>query len=569
MRRMGHKGAQAAAVVLATCLLASVACDGSGDGDEPGVGAGADDGGVDPVDPTASDGVEDPPRVTDPGSDDAVSSDTPGADADTDTDTDPDPEPDPEPEPDPVVWQLAPVGCAVPDELPPDPLTIAASIAPPGEGAVHFQDVAIDAETGTVWVAGTSGLKGMRDTPNGLKPAGSYPAPAAGGGGGETAEFEHVLPLGGGLLALTSLADGHQSVEGLTIVDTSVPKALEVVSTLDVDDPSGMALSGTWLYLLQFTGQLTVVDVSDPAAPAAGVTVDGLANPWEMVVAGDVGYVADNALGVVVLDLSDPATPVVVGAVEAAGGAQDVDVWEGTLFAAVGTAGIQTFDLSDPLAPEPLAVIGYGTPVVAVSVDAGRAWGADHEGVVVVDVTDPAAPTPLAVEDTEWWALDVAASGDRVYVADWKAITVMDLAAGAAPDADPDQSVVFFIGSVTHRTVVVSNRGAAELELVGVTLDDPRFTVEVDALTAQPGGSLQIRITFEDDGEVVDTALCLATNDPDEPTLKIGVADSSSEASVGVGEAAPDFVLPDLDGTLHSLSDYYGQPVVLAWFASW
>ena len=88
-------------------------------------------------------------------------------------------------------------------------------------------------------------------------------------------------------------------------------------------------------------------------------------------------FVADNTLGVVVFDLADPSSPVIVGSVATAGGAQDVDVSDGVLFAAVGTAGIQTFDLADPLTPEPLAVVGYGTPVVAVSADAGRAWGED------------------------------------------------------------------------------------------------------------------------------------------------------------------------------------------------
>ncbi|MBT3788257.1 MAG: redoxin domain-containing protein [Alphaproteobacteria bacterium] len=32
---------------------------------------------------------------------------------------------------------------------------------------------------------------------------------------------------------------------------------------------------------------------------------------------------------------------------------------------------------------------------------------------------------------------------------------------------------------------------------------------------------------------------------------------------------APDFALPDLDGKLHSLSDYRGKKVLLATWASW
>lgn len=33
-----------------------------------------------------------------------------------------------------------------------------------------------------------------------------------------------------------------------------------------------------------------------------------------------------------------------------------------------------------------------------------------------------------------------------------------------------------------------------------------------------------------------------------------------------VGDQAPNFALPGSDGTIHKLSDYKGQVVVLAWF---
>jgi peroxiredoxin Q/BCP len=37
-------------------------------------------------------------------------------------------------------------------------------------------------------------------------------------------------------------------------------------------------------------------------------------------------------------------------------------------------------------------------------------------------------------------------------------------------------------------------------------------------------------------------------------------------AQLNVGDRAPDFKLPGSDGKTHSLSDYKGQTVVLAWF---
>ena len=43
----------------------------------------------------------------------------------------------------------------------------------------------------------------------------------------------------------------------------------------------------------------------------------------------------------------------------------------------------------------------------------------------------------------------------------------------------------------------------------------------------------------------------------------------SARTPVSVGDPAPDFTLPDLDGQQVSLSDYRGKRVVLFMWASW
>ncbi len=45
----------------------------------------------------------------------------------------------------------------------------------------------------------------------------------------------------------------------------------------------------------------------------------------------------------------------------------------------------------------------------------------------------------------------------------------------------------------------------------------------------------------------------------------VGVKGAAAQP-LEVGDAAPAFSLPGSDGRTHSLSDYAGTPVVLAWF---
>ena len=56
---------------------------------------------------------------------------------------------------------------------------------------------------------------------------------------------------------------------------------------------------------------------------------------------------------------------------------------------------------------------------------------------------------------------------------------------------------------------------------------------------------------------------------PDEPIQYLDILTSNDDSSVLIGEPAPDFVLPGLDGQNYTLSEQLGQPVLLIYFAAW
>jgi len=187
-----------------------------------------------------------------------------------------------------------------------------------------------------------------------------------------------------------------------------------------------------------------------------------------------------------------------------------------------------------------------------------------------LNVTDPAEVVVVGSEPTPSWAMAVHAVGNTVYLADWNAVSLFELDPDAqAPHADPSSGEIYFTSGVETAELTLWNRGGAPLEIVGMDAPDPRLSAEVDRLTVAPGEGALVQLTFADDGLPLDVALCIATNDPDEPLQTITVATNSQGSSVLVGEQAPDFILPDLHGTYHRLSDQQGHPVVLCYFATW
>ena len=61
-------------------------------------------------------------------------------------------------------------------------------------------------------------------------------------------------------------------------------------------------------------------------------------------------------------------------------------------------------------------------------------------------------------------------------------------------------------------------------------------------------------------------AVCLLTAGPGAAQETKTPAVKKEAPTAKIGEAAPEFKLPDVDGEMHALSDFRGQTVVLQWF---
>jgi peroxiredoxin len=422
---------------------------------------------------------------------------------------------------------------------------------------VHLVDIEVDRESGRAYAAGMGGVL-VFDVSDG--------APVYLGAFQEPEEVLEVEVLGG-----DRVAAGHRDA-GWKVLDFKDPAAPEVIAAIGQSDLGALTMGDGALYALRFGGVLETF-APDTVEKVHRLS-DVAASPWAMVVSGSWGYIADHGQGIVVVDLSSPKAPSLTGTViPAAGGLQDLAVEGDTLVAAVGAAGVEFFSLADPATPASVALLPFGDAVISVDIEGGLVWATSYNDVLAIDGRDVANPVALGSHATPEWAMDVVSLGGAgAVVADWSKVSryTADIDA-RAPDIDLRSDTMYFSDGDASAELVVSNRGGADLNLLGAELEDPRFELFVTAedVVIPPGGSATLEVSFVDDGERLESALCLATNDPDQPVLEVSLTQTTAGTSVAVGEAAIDFVLEDLNGELHQLSDHLGQPVMLVFFATW
>lgn len=460
-----------------------------------------------------------------------------------------------------------------PSDLGSDPLTQLGQSSPTSV-FVHWLDVEVDPETGIAWVAGIPGLAGYSFGPDGVVPLGVHPHDGAGAG----AHYDRIEVLGGGLLAAGTMTAEPPDFAAMDvwpalgwIFDVSDPAEPYVLSTIDVPEVSAMAAWGEVLYLTTWGGDLASVDLSDPAAPEIATILPGLDRPREIVVRGDLAYVAEPYEGVTVVDLADPFYPTVVRSVATAGSAKDLVVQGDLLYVAVGPAGFEVFELSDPRIPKSLgATPPLQGSVASVSPGEGVLWTATQAGLEAWDVTDPSDPHALAFDATDQFALHVAAVPGGVWLTDWERVERWAIDLGRHEPVSGLSVEELWLSGGEPATFEVRNHGSKPLALVGAAVDPPGYEVVADRLEVPAGETAKLELAWKGSGAPPAASICLATTDPAMPVRSLPVAPVADwQAAISVGEPAPDFVLPDLDGELHRLSDLAGRPLLLISFATW
>ena len=457
----------------------------------------------------------------------------------------------------PMTWTALPQGCDPADDIPEDPLNLEGSrkITQEGPGQFFVELLDVEHHGDRVYAVGQGGIITYDvSDPTDIQPLSVFPEEQA------KDRYHKVEVLAEDIVAVT-----HPK-RHLRIVDLSTKQD---VFYLGEQGMEGLAQAGGRLYVSDRNVGLRVFDISDLATVSEVTQVNGLANTWELAVTDDGWlYAADAVLGLVPFDLSDPDAPVMGTPIAVEGSINHVRAVEDHILVSNGSRGVAVFERSDPAAPSLQSQLKTGGSVTQTDAADGVLWAADHESVTAWDFSDPNDPRPLHRETTEQFALAVRAGPTvegkaTAFVGDWSILGYWTADPSIqAPRLELATRDIYLWEE--ERIVEVRNHGGLAGDLLGYTGQD--LVVEASSTTVEPGGSAWLRITTTNPQEGA-TRLCVAAEDPQEPIRDHRVLQGDTEGRLG--DPAPDFTLDDLDGTVWTLSELQGKPVMITYFATW
>jgi|GEM_PF-2750047 len=216
----------------------------------------------------------------------------------------------------------------------------------------------------------------------------------------------------------------------LSVVDISDPAAPVLVGSCDLPGQSGpLVVRAGYLYVLDWnvidaTADLRIIDVRDLSSCTEVTTWRLPREAWDLDLDGEYLYVSTRE-GFEVIDLQDPRAPALAGTYQQ----KKQDYYSLLLVGPYAYLGGEktTFvvDVSDPRAPvevNQLSMEGRGDLSLVVG---DYLYVTDFSRLRVIDISDPRNPAWLEDEYTVSLLESVDAGGDLLYLVDWRTIHVL------------------------------------------------------------------------------------------------------------------------------------------------
>jgi len=196
-------------------------------------------------------------------------------------------------------------------------------------------------------------------------------------------------------------------------------------------------VANNYAYVANEAAGLQIIDVSVPETPtfAGSFNTSGSAYGVDVNEIEPFVYIADSTAGLRIIYANNPASPTLSGTYNTPGAAYDVFWTYNYVFVADFSSGLQIVNISNY--SNPSLAGSYDTPGLAydVFVSGDYAYVADYDhGLQIIDVSVLSASTLAGSYDTPGWAYGVHVSGNYAYVADYNyGLQIIDVSNPADP----------------------------------------------------------------------------------------------------------------------------------------
>lgn len=162
------------------------------------------------------------------------------------------------------------------------------------------------------------------------------------------------------------------------------------------DYPCGVEYAAPYLFIAEYNGVLSVLDVSDPARMSLAGSLILAASFRDLAVSGNLACLVLEARRIQLVDVTRPDAPALLGSAAVPSSPYAVAIAGAYAYVPaaqfMGESGVYVFDISDPLAPTLVNRVDVGFYPVNIGIDGGYAYVLTGEGVTVLDLADPVAP---------------------------------------------------------------------------------------------------------------------------------------------------------------------------------
>lgn len=289
-----------------------------------------------------------------------------------------------------------------------------------------------------------------------------------------------------GFVALTADANGQLNSSGQYLGPTT-----QYTRWVDVQ--------GDYAYLADDKTTLSILDISNPAAPAFTGSYDSNYDGMSVVADGDTLYLSDWVnqspyhARLLALDGAQPANPQLLQTVDLPSNGTKMTVADGYLYVPNwSSGGVRIFGLPNlnlagfsTAAPYPISVSVKGNTAYVLNMDSTPPYDGPENAIYVLDVTNKAAPSLIRTIPLDGEAYNMWLDGRSLYVAACEGgLHVYDLGTPTAPQ----ETFVYTLPGCT-------SDGAARGNLVyAATLDGGVYSFwyqnPVTAVIPVAGGSL-------------------------------------------------------------------------------